>query len=205
MMIEAFKRQNGEALGANKVGEGSGENEEKIGDIPEPPKIHHKNAFVPKPSHLRNRLDTTPAPPVFPPQTDNFQKPIKFKSDLGNEFFGKKGEKWSEVKPEPKESPKPKPKPFHCGHCGRDGNLAKFCFRRKRERLSRELANKDMYHPSCGVPELRLVARGEGMVHTIYPRDRREFVPRGEPARREGGRRVGFGSGEFAGCSFARG
>jgi hypothetical protein len=26
MMIEAFKRQDGEGLGANKVGEGSGEN-----------------------------------------------------------------------------------------------------------------------------------------------------------------------------------
>jgi hypothetical protein len=72
MMIEAFKRQNGEALGANKVGEGSGENEGKIKDILEPPKTHHKNAFIPKPNHLRNRLDTTPAPPVFPPQTNNF-------------------------------------------------------------------------------------------------------------------------------------
>jgi hypothetical protein len=47
---------------------------------------------------------------VFPPHTDDFQKPIKFKSDLGNEFFGKKGEKPSEEKQEPKESPKPKPK-----------------------------------------------------------------------------------------------
>jgi hypothetical protein len=37
MMIEAFKRQDGEGHGANKVGEGSGEN------IPEPPKTHHKN------------------------------------------------------------------------------------------------------------------------------------------------------------------
>jgi hypothetical protein len=55
---------------------------------------------------------------VFPPQTDNFQKPIKFKSDLGNEFFGKNGEKPSEEKPAAKEStkPKPKPKPFHCEH-----------------------------------------------------------------------------------------
>jgi hypothetical protein len=99
MMIETFKRQDGEALGANKVGEGSGENEGKIRDIPEPPKTHHKYAFVPKPNHLRNRLDTTPVPPVFPPQTDNFQKPIKFMSDLGNEFVGKKGEKPSEEKP----------------------------------------------------------------------------------------------------------
>jgi hypothetical protein len=37
------------------------------------------------------------------------------------------------------------------------------------------------------------------MVHTIHPRGRREFVPRGDPPHREGGRRVGFGSGEFAG------
>jgi hypothetical protein len=75
IMIETYKRQDGEGLGANKVGEGSGENVGKIGDIPKPPKTHHKNAFVPKPNHLRNRLDTTPAPPVFPPQTNNLQKP----------------------------------------------------------------------------------------------------------------------------------
>jgi hypothetical protein len=31
------------------------------------------------------------------------------------------------------------------------------------------------------------------MVHTIYPRERREFVPRGQPPYREGGRRVGLG------------
>jgi hypothetical protein len=99
---------------------------------------------------------------VFPPQTDNFQKPIKFNSVLANEFSGKKGEKPSEEKPseenlDPKENPKPKPKPkpFHCEHCGRDGQLAEFCFRRKREdRLARELANKDRYRPSRGVPGL---------------------------------------------------
>jgi hypothetical protein len=54
IMIETYKRQDGEGLGANKVGEGSGENEGKIEDIPEPPKTHHKNTFVPKPNHLRN-------------------------------------------------------------------------------------------------------------------------------------------------------
>jgi hypothetical protein len=150
---------------------------------------------------------------VLPTQTNNFQEPIKFKSVLRNEFFGKKGEKLSEEKPseekpDPKENPKPnpKPKPFHCEHCGRDGHLAEFCFRRKREdRLARELANKDRYRPSRGVPEPGLVLRGEGMVRTIYPRERREFVPRGEPPHREGGRRVGLGRGEFAGRSFARG
>jgi hypothetical protein len=127
---------------------------------------------------------------------------------LGNELFGNKGEKPSEDKPEPKESPKPKPKPkpFHCEHCGRDGHLVEFFFRRKHEeRLAREMANKDKYRPSRGVPEPRLVPRGEGMARTIYPQERHEFVPRGEPPHREGGRRVGFGCGEFVGRSFARG
>jgi hypothetical protein len=67
-----------------------------------------------------------------------------------------------------------------------------------------ELANKDRYRPSRCVPKPRLVPRGEGMVHTIYRRGRREFVPRGEPPCREGGRRVGFGNGEFARRSFTR-
>jgi hypothetical protein len=89
IMIETYKCQDGEGIGANKVGEGSGEN------IPEPPKTHHKNAFVPKPDHLRNRLDTNLAPPVFPPQTNDFQKPIKFMSTLGKVFFGKESEKAS--------------------------------------------------------------------------------------------------------------
>jgi hypothetical protein len=84
IMIETYKRQDGEGLVANKVGEGSSEN------ILEPPKTHHKNSFVPKPNHFRNRLDTTPAPPVFPPQTDDFQKPIKFMSTLGMCILGKR-------------------------------------------------------------------------------------------------------------------
>jgi hypothetical protein len=42
-------------------------------------------------------------------------------------------------------------------------------------------------------------------VRTIYPRERREFVPRGEIPHGEGGRRVGLGCGEFVGRSFARG
>jgi hypothetical protein len=71
--------------------------------------------------------------------------------------------------------------------------------------LARELDNKDRYHPSRGVPDPMLVPRGEGMVCTIYPRERHEFVPRGEPPHRECGRRVGFGRGKLAGRSFARG
>jgi hypothetical protein len=113
-------------------------------------------------------------------------------------------EKPSEEKLEPKENPKPKPKPkpFYCEHCGRDGHLAEVCFRRKHEE---RLANKNRYRPSRGVPEPRLVPRGEGMLRTIHPRGRREFVPRGDPPHREGGRCVGFGCGEFAERSFACG
>jgi hypothetical protein len=43
------------------------------------------------------------------------------------------------------------------------------------------------------------------MVRTIYHRERRAFVPQGEPPHKECGRCVGFGRGEFAGRSVAHG
>jgi hypothetical protein len=174
IMIETFKRQDGEGLGANKVGEGSGDN------IPEPPKTHHKDDFPPKPNHLRNRLDTTPAPPVFPTQTNDLQQPIKFVSTSGKVFFGKESEKASKEKPvektsgeKPSEQTQHKPKPklvrFHCGYCGRDGHKDEFCFKRKREkRMAKEWANKDKYHPSDGVLEPRVqMPRAKGSVRTV--------------------------------------
>jgi hypothetical protein len=105
---------------------------------------------------------------VFPPQTNDFQKPIKFVSTSGKVFFGKESEKASEEKPvekpsgeKPSEQPQPKPKPklvrFHCGYCGRDGHKDEFCFKRNREeRMAKEWANKDKYHPSNGVLEPRV-------------------------------------------------
>jgi hypothetical protein len=51
MMIEAYKRYDGQALGSEKVGESSGEGGEKIGDIQAPPKTFHKNAYASKPNH----------------------------------------------------------------------------------------------------------------------------------------------------------
>jgi hypothetical protein len=89
MRMETYKRQDGKALGSEKVGEASGEGGEKIGDILAPPKTYHKNTFAPKPNPLRNKLDTNPDPPIFPHSTDDFQKSIKFKRTLGNVFFGK--------------------------------------------------------------------------------------------------------------------
>jgi hypothetical protein len=170
--IETFKKQNGEGLGANKVGEGSEEN------IPAPPKTHHKNDFPPKPNHLRNRLDTTPAPPVFPPQTNDFQKPIKFMSTSGKVFFGKESEKASDEKPvekpsgeKPNEQPKPKTKlvRFHCGYCGKEGHKDEFSFKRKHEeRMAKEWANKDRYNPSHGLPKPRMpLPRGKAVVRSV--------------------------------------
>jgi hypothetical protein len=117
MMMETYKRQDGQVLGSKKVGECSGEGGEKIGDIQAPPKTFHKSAYVPKPNPLRNKLVTNPDPPIFPHSTNGFQKPIKFKSNLGNVFFGKESEKSSEDKlveqpsgEKPSEQPQPKHK-----------------------------------------------------------------------------------------------
>jgi hypothetical protein len=144
MMMETYKRQDGQALGSEKVGESSGQGGEKISDIQAPPKTYHKNAYAPKPNPLRNKLDTNPDPPICPHSTTDFQKPIKLKSNLGNVFFGKESEKSREEKPvekpsekKPSEQPQPKPKPklvrFHCDYYGRDGHKSEFCFKRKRE------------------------------------------------------------------------
>jgi hypothetical protein len=97
MMMETYKHQDGKVLGSEKVGEISGEGGEKIGDIVAPPKTYHKNTFAPKPNPLRNKLNTNPDPPIVPRSTDDFEKPIKFKSTLGNVFFGKERERPSEA------------------------------------------------------------------------------------------------------------
>jgi hypothetical protein len=174
MMIEAFKRQDGEGLGANKVGEGSGEN------IQEPQKTHHKNDFPPKPNHLRNRLDTTPAPPIFLTPTNDLQKPIKFVSTSWKVFFGKESEKASEEKSveelngeKPSEQPQSKPTPklvrFRRGYCGKEGHKDEFSFKRKREeRMAKEWANKDRYNPSHGLPKSCMpLPRGKAVVRSV--------------------------------------
>jgi hypothetical protein len=164
----------------------------------ESPKTHLKNAFVPKPNHLRNQLDRTPAPLVFPPQTDDFQKPIKFMSTSGKVFFGKESEKPSEEKTvekpseekpvekpsgeKPNEQLHPKTKPklikFHCGYCGRDGHKEEFCFKRRREeRMAKEWANKDKYHPSNGALEPRVqMPRAKASVRTVPAWGERKVV-----------------------------
>jgi hypothetical protein len=99
---------------------------------------------------------------------------------LGKVFFGKESEKASEEKPvekpsgeKPSERPHPKPKPkivrFYCGYCGRDGHKDEFCFKRKREeRMAKEWAKKNKYHPSSGVLEPRVqMPRAKVSVRTV--------------------------------------
>jgi hypothetical protein len=163
MMMETYKHQDGQALGSEKVGESSGEGGEKIGDIQAPPKTYHKNAYAHKLNPLRNKLDTNPDPPKLPHSTNDFQKPIKFKRNLGNVFFGKEGEKPSE------EKPKPKLVRFHCDYCGKDGHKGDFFFKKKgEERMAKECANKDKYHPSNVVLEPRMpLPKGKAVVRSV--------------------------------------
>jgi hypothetical protein len=60
MMIQSYKRYDGQALGLKKVEECSGEGGENIGDILAPPKTFHNNVYAPNHNPLKNKLDTTP-------------------------------------------------------------------------------------------------------------------------------------------------
>jgi hypothetical protein len=68
----------------------------------------------------------------------------------------------------PQQTPEEKLVHFQCEHCERDGHKREFCFgSRWEERLAREMANKDKYGPSHGVPEPRVVPRSEDVVHMV--------------------------------------
>jgi hypothetical protein len=80
-------------------------------------------------------------------------------------------EKPSGAKPSEQHKPKPKSKlvRFHCGYCGRDGHKDEFFFKRKREeRMAKEWANKDKYHPFDGVLEPHVqMPRAKASVRTV--------------------------------------
>jgi hypothetical protein len=111
-------------------------------------------------------------------------------------FFGKESEKANEEKPVEKPSeekpvekssgekpnehahPKFNPKPirFHCDYSGRDGHKEEFCFKKRREeRIAKEWANKDMYHPCSGVlkPSVQM-SRAKASVRTVLARGERK-------------------------------
>jgi hypothetical protein len=139
MMITSCKRFDGWALGFDKVGESSGEREGKFGNVLVPPPPTPKDKFASKPNQLL-KLSEKPS--------------------------GKPSEK-------PCEEPHPKPKPrqirFHCEFCGKDDHKREFCYKRRREeRMAKEWANKDKYHPSSGVLEPRVqMPRTKASVRTV--------------------------------------
>jgi hypothetical protein len=107
----------------------------------------------------------------------------------GKVFFGKESEKDSEGKPveklsgqKPSEQPQPKSNPklvrLHCGYCWRDGHKDEFCFKMKREeKMAKEWANKDKYHPSDGVLEPRVqMPRAKASVRTVRAWGERKAV-----------------------------
>jgi hypothetical protein len=153
MMIASCKRFDGWALGLDKVGEGSGEREGKFGNGSVPPQSTPKDKFASKPNQPR-------------------EKPSEKASENPSE---KPSEKSCE---EPHTKPKPKSIRFHCEFCGKDGHKRAFCFKRKREeRMAKEWANKDKYHPSDGVLEPRVqLPRAKASVRTVRAWGERKAV-----------------------------
>jgi hypothetical protein len=153
MMIASCKRFDGWALGLDKVGEGSCEREGIFGNVSVPPQPTHKDKFASKPNQPREK-----------PSEKASEKPSKKPSE------------------KPCEEPHPKPNPrsilFHCEFCGKDGHKRAFCFKRKREeRMEKEWANKDKYHPSDGVLEPRVqLPRAKVSVRTVRAWGERKAV-----------------------------
>jgi hypothetical protein len=151
MMIASCKCFDAWALGFDKVGEGSGEKEGKLGNVLAPPQPTPEDKFASKPNHFLK--------PREKPSEKVSEKP-------GEKPCGKPSEKPCE---EPHLKPKPRSIRSHCEFCGKDGHKKEFCYKRRREaRMAKEWANKDRYHPSHDVPEPRVqLPRAMASVRTV--------------------------------------
>jgi hypothetical protein len=88
----------------------------KDGVFEEPPKAPpHKQVWVPKPNRLKNPLDTLP----------NISKDPLPKA--------KKSPRVNHTHKRVSQQPPMREVRYHCDYCHRDGHLAEFCFRRKRD------------------------------------------------------------------------
>lgn len=163
-----------------------------------PPKAPKKPIWVEKPNHLKNKLDTLPDIAHEHPKPQRMSRPTVWipsgtTSDAKNSPpFQSKSQPASELeaftfpvpqpkKPEPRVNPQPERVRFHCEHCGRDGHLAEFYYRRKRaERWERQWRNQDLYHPVHGVHRPRQFPPSSGAKREQH---------RHEGERREGARR----------------
>ena len=138
----------------------------KDGVFEEPPKAPpSKQVWVPKPNHFRNSLDTLP----------NISSAPLPKA--------KKPQRVNHIHKRVSQPPSKREVRYHCDYCHRDGHLAEFCFRRKRdERREYELNNRNMYRPPHGV-HVPPVQR-----HSVRPRGAMPQGARPQVARPRGGR-----------------
>jgi hypothetical protein len=141
----------------------------KDGVFEEAPKAPlQKQVWVPKSNHLKNPLDTLPnisEDPLpkakKPPRVNHTHKRVN-------------------------QQPPKREMRYHCDYCHRDGHLAEFCFRRKRdERREYKLNNRNMCHPPHGV-HVPPVQRRSARPRSAMPQGARPQVarPRGGRARR---------------------
>jgi hypothetical protein len=173
MMMETYKRYDGQALGSKKVGGCSGEGKKRLVISKLHKKTFHKNAYAPKPKPLRNKFDTNPDPPLFPHTTNDFQKSPSSSSNMGMCSLGKRvrslvtrNQLRSRVERNQVSSPVPSLNLRSCGFIvtivGKMVTRANFASRRSvsrclgpkcEETMAKEWANKDKYNPSNGVLE----------------------------------------------------
>jgi hypothetical protein len=160
MMIASCKHFDGWVLRFDKSGENSGEREGKFGNVSIPPQSTQKDKFAPKPNQS-----------------------LKTREKPGEKPGEKPSEKTSEKScEEPHSMSKPRPIRFHCDFCGKDGHKKEFCFKKKREeRMAKEWANNDKYHPPNGVLELCVqLSRAKVSVRTVPAWEERKAI--GGPA-----------------------
>jgi hypothetical protein len=107
----------------------------KDGVFEEPPRAPpQKQVWVLKPNHLRNPLDTLPN--ISEDPLSNAKRPPRV----------------NHTHKRVSQQPPKREVRYHCEYCHRDGHLAEFCFRRKRnEQREYELNNQNMYRPPYGV------------------------------------------------------
>jgi hypothetical protein len=105
----------------------------KDGVIDEPVRAPpQKQVWLPKPNYLRNTLDTFP--------------------DISSNSHPRAPQPSKKKAPSHKQNPPKREVRYHCAYCERDGHLASFFFRRKRdERRFSESSRKDINRPSHGV------------------------------------------------------
>jgi hypothetical protein len=149
-----FTAKDGSAACFGKVGEWSGlKPSEKPSTTPKLIKITPPNPIVP----LRHDVIEKPvrAPPqkqVWIPKPNHLMNTLDTLLDISSDPLPRAPQPSRKKAPSHKQILPKREVRFHCEYCERDGHLAVFCFRRKRdEQRVSESSYKNMNRPSHGV------------------------------------------------------